>query len=178
MPWFEAILNLLHVVFWNFALGKTIYITVKLWYREKSLGENQDCGLFYGTEKIHTKITLSHFILPLLLGQREKIKFLENPFSLLCTLNMAWWCAKQPKLKRLKSKWILTDPADIKRGSIHENTVTYHSCRTVHFVESLELSTNKCTYIKLHIKTLKVDPTCFDPMIILRELRCSLLKTF
>ena len=33
-------------------------------------------------------------------------------------------------------------------------------------------------YIKFHIKTLKNAPTCFDPMIILRELRCSLLKSF
>ena len=33
-------------------------------------------------------------------------------------------------------------------------------------------------YIKFHIKTLKIAPTCFDPKIILRELRCSLLKSF
>ena len=33
-------------------------------------------------------------------------------------------------------------------------------------------------YIKFHIKTLKIVPTCFDPKIILRELRCSLLKSF
>ena len=33
-------------------------------------------------------------------------------------------------------------------------------------------------YIKFHIKTLKIAPTCFDPKIILRELRCSLLKPF
>ena len=32
-------------------------------------------------------------------------------------------------------------------------------------------------YIKFHIKTLKIAPTCFDPKIILRELRCSLLKS-
>ena len=31
--------------------------------------------------------------------------------------------------------------------------------------------TNKCTYIKFHMKTLKIAPTCFDPKIILRELR-------
>jgi len=31
--------------------------------------------------------------------------------------------------------------------------------------------TNKCTYIKFHIKTHKIAPTCFDPKIILRELR-------
>jgi len=31
-------------------------------------------------------------------------------------------------------------------------------------------------YIKFHIKTLTIAPTCFDPKIILRELRCSLLK--
>ena len=36
--------------------------------------------------------------------------------------------------------------------------------------------TNK--WIKFHIKTLKIAPTCFDPKIILRELRCSLLKSF
>ena len=42
----------------------------------------------------------------------------------------------------------------------------------------ITLSTNKCTYIKFHIKTLKIAPTCFDPKIILRELRCSLLKSF
>ena len=28
--------------------------------------------------------------------------------------------------------------------------------------------TNKCSYIKFHIKTLKIAPTCFDPKIILR----------
>ena len=33
-------------------------------------------------------------------------------------------------------------------------------------------------YVKFHIKTLKIAPTCFDPKIILRELRCSLLKSF
>jgi len=33
-------------------------------------------------------------------------------------------------------------------------------------------------YIKFHIKTLKIAPTCFDPKIILRELHCSLLKLF
>jgi len=33
-------------------------------------------------------------------------------------------------------------------------------------------------YIKFHIKTLKIAPTCFDPKIILRELHCSLLKSF
>jgi len=38
--------------------------------------------------------------------------------------------------------------------------------------------TIKCTYIKFHIKTLKIAPTCFDPKIILRELRCSLLKLY
>jgi len=27
--------------------------------------------------------------------------------------------------------------------------------------------------MKFHIKTLKIAPTCFDPKIILRELRCS-----
>jgi len=32
-------------------------------------------------------------------------------------------------------------------------------------------------YIIFHIKTLKIAPTCFDPEIILRELRCSLLKS-
>jgi len=38
--------------------------------------------------------------------------------------------------------------------------------------------TNKRTYIKFHIKTLKITPTCFDPKIILKELSCSLLKSF
>jgi hypothetical protein len=33
-------------------------------------------------------------------------------------------------------------------------------------------------YIKFHIKSLKIAPTCFDPKIFLRELRCSLLKSF
>jgi len=33
-------------------------------------------------------------------------------------------------------------------------------------------------YIKFHIKTLKIASTYFDPKIILRELRCSLLKSF
>jgi len=38
--------------------------------------------------------------------------------------------------------------------------------------------TNKCTYIKFHIKTPKIAPTCFDPKIILRELHISLLESF
>ena len=54
----------------------------------------------------------------------------------------------------------------------------YPHCRTVHFVESRSSLINKCTYIKFHIKTLKIAATCFDPKIILRELRCSLLKWF
>jgi len=36
----------------------------------------------------------------------------------------------------------------------------------------------KSTYIKFHIKTLKIAPICFDPKIILRELCRSLLKSF
>ena len=36
----------------------------------------------------------------------------------------------------------------------------------------------KLHYIKFHIKKLKIAPTCFDPKIILRELRCSLPKPF
>ena len=35
--------------------------------------------------------------------------------------------------------------------------------------------TNKCTYIKFHIKALKIAPTYFDPKIIFREPCCSLL---
>ena len=46
------------------------------------------------------------------------------------------------------------------------------------YCPSLQLSTNKCKYITFHIKTLKIAQTCFDPKIILRELRCSLLKSF
>ena len=33
-------------------------------------------------------------------------------------------------------------------------------------------------YIKFHIKTLKIAPTCFDHKIIFRELHCSLLKSY
>jgi len=33
-------------------------------------------------------------------------------------------------------------------------------------------------YIKFRIKTTKIAPTYFDPKIILKELRCSLLKSF
>jgi len=33
-------------------------------------------------------------------------------------------------------------------------------------------------YIKFHIETIKIAPTCFDSKIILKELRCSLLKSF
>ena len=34
----------------------------------------------------------------------------------------------------------------------------------LHFAfRRITLSTNKCTYIKFHIKTLKIAPTCFDP---------------
>jgi hypothetical protein len=79
LPWFEATLTLLHIVFWNLTLGKTIYVRVKWWYRKKSLGENQDDGLWFVTEKIHTKISLPRFILPLLLGHRKQIKYLESP---------------------------------------------------------------------------------------------------
>ena len=63
------------------------------------------------------------------------------------------------------------------QNSLKPETYTPHRC-TVHFVELLQLSTNKCTYIKFHIKTLKIALTYFDPKIILRELRCSLLKSF
>jgi len=31
-------------------------------------------------------------------------------------------------------------------------------------------------YIKFHIKTLKIAPTCFDPYIILREQGCNCSK--
>ena len=40
------------------------------------------------------------------------------------------------------------------------------------------ITNQRMNYIKFHIKTLKIAPTCFDPKIILRELRCSLLKSF
>jgi len=33
-------------------------------------------------------------------------------------------------------------------------------------------------HIKFHIKTLKIAPTYFNPKTILKELRCSLLKSF
>jgi len=36
--------------------------------------------------------------------------------------------------------------------------------------------TNAHTY-NFYIKTFKISPTCFDPKIIFRELRCSLLKS-
>ena len=42
---------------------------------------------------------------------------------------------------------------------------------------SFNYHTNKCTYIKFHIKTLKIAPTCFYPKIIFRELHFSLLKS-
>jgi len=32
-------------------------------------------------------------------------------------------------------------------------------------------------YNVFYIKTFKIAPTCFDPKIIFRELRCSLLKS-
>jgi len=44
------------------------------------------------------------------------------------------------------------------------------SCVTLIINQQMQL-------IKFHIKTLKIAPTCFDPKIILRELRCSLLKS-
>ena len=40
------------------------------------------------------------------------------------------------------------------------------------------INSQQIHYIKFHIKTLKIAPTCFDPKIIFRELRCSLLKSF
>ena len=48
---------------------------------------------------------------------------------------------------------------------------------TVQFVVSLNQHTNWCTYMKFHIKTLKIATTCFGPKIIFRELHCSLLKS-
>ena len=42
-------------------------------------------------------------------------------------------------------------------------TQGYSKRMSGHFI----LSTNKRTYIKFHIKTLKIAPTCFDPKIIL-----------
>ena len=62
-----------------------------------------------------------------------------------------------------------------KRNKLH---LEHGESLKTRFVESRKLSTNKCTYINFHIKTLKIAPTCFDPKIILRELRCSLLKSF
>jgi len=39
----------------------------------------------------------------------------------------------------------------------------------------MTLSSNKCTYVISH-KTLRIAPTCFDPQIILRQLRFFLAK--
>ena len=61
----------------------------------------------------------------------------------------------------------------------HLDQINVHFCLyccTVHFVQSL-YQINKCTYIKFHIKTFKIAQTCFDPKIILKELRFSLLKS-
>ena len=61
--------------------------------------------------------------------------------------------------------------------SINSMSFCYLYCCNVHFVEPFNYHTNNCTYIKVHIKTLKIAPTCFDPKIIFRELHCSLLKS-
>ena len=50
----------------------------------------------------------------------------------------------------------------IVTGDKRQALETYESHRcTVHFVKSLQLLTNKCTYIT-SLKTLKTTPTCFD----------------
>jgi len=52
-----------------------------------------------------------------------------------------------------------------------------YSCDKNVVVNNFNYHTNRYTYIQFHIKTLKIAPTCFDPKIILRELRCFLLKS-
>ena len=48
----------------------------------------------------------------------------------------------------------------------------------VHYHKITLIINEQMHYTKFHIKTLKIAPTCLDPKIILRELRCSLLKSF
>jgi len=68
---------------------------------------------------------------------------------------------------------IISRSIDLRMGNVSEIGVerikTYISYKTyrctVHFVESLQLLTNNCTYINStykHIKTIKITPTYFD----------------
>ena len=47
----------------------------------------------------------------------------------------------------------------------------------VHFIQSFQLAHQLMNTHKIvHIKTFKIAPKCFNYAIIIRELRCSLLK--
>jgi len=64
-------------------------------------------------------------------------------------------------------------------NDVWKNSAEYLSSLLHRAFRRITLIINQQThYIKFHIKTLKMAPTCFDPKIILRELRCSLLKSF
>ena len=65
--------------------------------------------------------------------------------------------------------------------NLHKTYVKHFNCYViiseiiVHFTLIIN---QQMHYIKFHVKTFKISPKCFDPKIILRELRCSLLKSF
>jgi len=60
------------------------------------------------------------------------------------------------------------------------NVCTSHVCRMSYQNKNVTtlIINQQMHYTKFHIKTLKINPTCFDLKIILRELPCSLLKPF
>jgi hypothetical protein len=62
---------------------------------------------------------------------------------------------------------------------MHNCQVTFLTTQNkVKYTDPTLIINQQMQYIKFRIKTLKIVPTRFDPKIILRELRCSLLKSF
>ena len=62
---------------------------------------------------------------------------------------------------------------------MHNCQVTFLTTQNkVKYTDPTLIINQQMQYIKFHIKTLKIAPTRFDPKIILRELLCSLLKSF
>jgi len=65
---------------------------------------------------------------------------------------------------------------------VRDNTfflVVFYVVTTAHKLDFMItlIITNKCTYIKFYIKTLKIALTCFDHKIILRELRIETCRS-
>jgi hypothetical protein len=79
--------------------------------------------------------------------------------------------------------WFSSVPAEQVHWALRSwATLAVTKCDVAHIdtwnEETSLIINQQMHYIKFHIKTPKIAPTCFDPKIILRELRCPLLKSF